>query len=89
LLQAPAARSYVSTEKKVALLKAIQERKQILFGKFSDEIDNKKKVAAWNDILLVAKSLEIVSEQREWAYVRDTIWGQWRSRALVRQMTAS
>jgi len=58
-------------------------KKNILFGKFSDEIDHNKKVAAWKEVLVIAKSLEIVTEQRDWTYLRDSIWGQWRSRALV------
>jgi len=47
------------------------------------ELDNNSKIDAWNEVLLKAKSLEVVSDQRDWTYVRDKIWGHWKSRVLV------
>jgi len=68
----------------VALLQLIKDKKTSLFGKFSNELDHGMKTAAWEEVLLKAKSLEIVAANKNAAYVRDSVWGVWRARTLVR-----
>jgi len=71
-------------ESKLALLNLIKEKKDVLFGKFSSELDNHMKHAAWEAVLDKAKSLQLVTEKRDSTYVRDKLYGLWKSRALVR-----
>jgi hypothetical protein len=73
----------ISEAKKVALLTLINSKKRILFGKFSNELDSRQKEDAWNEVLLKAKSLEMVQDNRDYKYVRDKLYGVWRVRTLV------
>ena len=73
----------MSKASKIALLNLIQCKKTILFGKFSSDLDNKEKHLAWTEVLMKAQSLTIVSSDRDVAFVRDKVWGVWKSRALV------
>lgn len=66
----------------MALLNVIQEKRSILFGKIS-EVDNKQRHLGWMEVLSSAQSLQIVSAERDFAFVRDKIWGVWKSRAMV------
>lgn len=75
----------IPSDGKLALLQHIKEKRELLFGKFSSEVDHKMKAEAWNDILLKAKSLQLVTENRDAAYVRDKLYGVWKCRALVRK----
>jgi len=67
----------------VALLQLIKDKKSIIFGKFSNEPDHGMKSAAWEEVLLKAKSLEIFAATKNAAYVRDSVWGVWRARTLL------
>lgn len=69
------------SKKKLALLSYIEDRKQILFGNFK-VTTNKEKQTAWEEVLEKAKALELVSADREWTYVRDNIFGLWKSRSM-------
>jgi hypothetical protein len=65
------------------LWKMIQEKKSILFGKFTDELENKMKNDAWDEVVVKPKSLQLIREDRDADVVRDKLYGQWKSRAFV------
>jgi len=56
---------------KIELLNLIKRKKSILFGKFSNELDNREKHSAWEEVLSKAKSLGMVTEDRRAEFVRD------------------
>jgi len=68
---------------KIELLNLIKRKKSILFGKFSSDLDNREKHSAWEEVLSKAKSLGMLTEDRRADFVRDKLWGVWRSRAMV------
>lgn len=76
------------TEKKLALLQTIREKKAILFGQFSSDVEKLTIDAAWEDVLCHAKSLALVTEKRDTSYVRK-LFSQWKSRTLVSFLTQS
>jgi hypothetical protein len=61
----------------------VKEKKSILFGKFTDELANKMKNDAWDEVVVKPKSLQSIREDRDADFVRDKLYGQWKSRALV------
>lgn len=69
-------------EKKIALLEVIKNKKSVLFGNFKN-VTAVQKQEAWEDVLLKAKSLELASSEKSWIYVRDNLFGLWKSRTLV------
>jgi hypothetical protein len=38
---------------------------------------------AWDEVVVKAKSLQLIGEDRDPDFVRDKLYGQWKSRALV------
>ncbi|OXA49679.1 hypothetical protein Fcan01_15337 [Folsomia candida] len=75
----------VAKSHKLPLLNMIKQKKSILFGNFSSDLDNKAKTNAWNEVLLKAKSLQIVSAERNYAFVRDKVYGAWKTRTLEKR----
>jgi hypothetical protein len=67
----------------MAFLRTIMKKKDVLFRKFASDLDNREKKLAWTEVLLKAKSLQIVTAERDEKYVRDNVWGVWKSRTLV------
>jgi len=68
---------------KLAILSMIKDKKDILFGKFKTDLENQTKVKEWECILVKAKSLEMVGSGKDWKYIRDNLFGIWKSRAMV------
>lgn len=66
------------------MLAFIKEKKDVLFGKFTSELDKNRKTSAWKDALIKAQSLQIVASTRDWTYLRDNVFGVWKTRAMVR-----
>lgn len=67
-------------EKYMFLLNAIEDKKDILFGKFSENITHKLKEDTWKDIVkeMAAHGHNIVQKECKtppWKYLRDTVWG--------------
>jgi len=67
---------------KVALLKKIREEKEGLFGAFSNTLTKSDKTKKWKEMTEFAHSLGF-AEEKDWTYVRDTVWGNWKTRTLV------
>ncbi|CAG7785290.1 unnamed protein product, partial [Allacma fusca] len=72
---------------KMAILTMIRDRKEVLFGIFTSELDNASKKQAWVDVLTKAQSIGACNSSRTWEFVRDSMWGNWKSRTLVRNIT--
>lgn len=76
----------MSTKAKIKLnciLLAIKKKKDVLWGRFSNKLDHKCKEKAWGEVTTLAKSLGICKDSKDWKYVRDHIYGQWKLRSQV------
>ena len=76
-------RKRVKADHKLALLALIFEKRDVLFGQFSSSLENRDKQDAWEEVRLKAMSLGICSAARDRAYVRDKIFGEWKSSSIV------
>lgn len=68
------------------LLDEINDKKEVLFGKFSEKITLKDKEKEWQNILdkLTALGHKVVPDGHSWKYLRDTVWAtNLKSRTLV------
>jgi hypothetical protein len=70
-------------DKKLAILTMIKEKKHILFGQFSSTLENAQKQDAWKEVLLKAQSIGACGAERDWTWVRDSLYGVWKSRSVV------
>jgi hypothetical protein len=68
---------------KVTFLEEMNKKKQILFGALTPQVTKQTKQKAWQEIYTTAASLGVVSSEKSWTYVRDTVWPNLRKRALV------
>lgn len=68
----------------MTLLKAIEEQKDILFGKFSDKLSKVNKDEAWQGVAELARQLSVMKSHQSVEYFRNTIWQNWRRKAIVR-----
>jgi len=71
--------------KEVAILQKIKEEKDILFGAFSNKQMKEDKTKKWQKVTELAQSLDIAAG-KNWQYERDTVWGNWRKRTMVRKV---
>jgi len=71
------------TREKIAFLKAIEERKDTIFGAFSATLTNKDKEKAWKEIQseTLAQGFTKYSE-KEWKKLRDECWQDLRKATL-------
>lgn len=72
-----------TTSMKLSILEAINEHKQILFAKFNSNVTHEMKVEAWKKVLEHANAIGMVDKTRDWIFVRDKMYGVWKSRTLV------
>lgn len=79
-------RPRIPKEKKIALLTSIKDKKHILFSKCTSEVEKLTVRNVWNDILLQAKALQLVSPEKNWQYLRDQVYSVWKAKSLVCQM---
>lgn len=70
--------------KRVTVLTLIREKKEVLFGKHSPNLTNEMKISAWREVMELAQSLDIIPIEKEWTYVRDTTWQNWRRATVVK-----
>ncbi|CAG7832732.1 unnamed protein product [Allacma fusca] len=74
---------------KMVILTMIRDNKDVLFGNFTSELENIQKKKAWVDILVKAQSIGACNSSRKWEFVRDSMWGNWKSRTLQKRDNAN
>ena len=60
--------------KKIAILQKIRDSKEILFGAFSPELTKQTKAEEWKKIHSFALAMGVISQEKDFVYVRDTYW---------------
>ncbi|VEN34301.1 unnamed protein product [Callosobruchus maculatus] len=68
----------IDFERKMQFLKKVRENKDILFGAFSEKLRKQDKVNKWKEMAEVAKT------DKDWTYVRDTIWQNLKKTAMLK-----
>ena len=68
---------------KAEILKEILEKKDVLFGAFSDRLTKEMKNKEWMNIHLKAQSLGIVPLNKDMSYTRYTFWQNIRKNTMV------
>lgn len=71
-------------ESKLTVLAEIRDKRDVLFGSFSDKLSKADKVEAWKTILRKCQSLGLVGPEKEYQYIRDTYWSNIKRATLVR-----
>lgn len=70
--------------KKVIVLQKVYDLKEILFANFKNTTVTKEdKIKAWEKVLKVAQANFVASPGQSWKYMRDNVFGTWKSRSLV------
>lgn len=65
----------MNVQEKIIFLSALKERKEKIFGKFSNEISRESKVGVWNEIVNVLRAHDVtLSRDKPFTYFRDTVW---------------
>ena len=77
--------SKLTMESKLFFLKLVLQRKNFLFASFSSTITKEKKVQAWRDIdaECSAMGLNIRPYDKDFTYLRDTVWPNCRRATIV------
>lgn len=70
---------------KLSVLNIVKENKNVLFGKLTGSICKNEKQAAWEKVLQQAKAVQLASVDKKWTFARDSLFGLWKSRTLVRE----
>ncbi len=71
-------------ESKLALLRLVSERKEVLFGSFSQTVTAKSKQESWDEIMKKCKLMGIpLPYEKGCAYLRDTVWNNLKKRTMV------
>lgn len=69
----------MNIEHKLLFLHALKARKEILFGKFSNEVSRERKVNAWKEIVNVLTAHDVpMAREKPFSYFRDTVWPNMR-----------
>lgn len=71
----------MDTTRKMTILKLIADGKSVLFGKFDNKLTFEMKVNKWKEI--AQRLNEMGLYDKDWKYLRDTTWQNWRKRTIV------
>ncbi len=66
-----------SMAQKIAFVKLISEKKNVLFGAFSATLTKLDKAAAWKWVISQCRErhgFDPTPQGKDWTYVRDTVW---------------
>lgn len=64
-------------------LRKVDELKNNLFGQFSTTITKETRRQAWTDARDYAVSIGLISNEKDYTYVRDATWPNLRNRTIV------
>ncbi|KAL1493553.1 hypothetical protein ABEB36_009257 [Hypothenemus hampei] len=70
--------------KNINFLRKIFENKAILFGKFSDTLTRSEKRNKWEEIRNYAVATGLVTNDKDYVYVRNITWGNLRKKTLTK-----
>lgn len=73
----------VSSANKALILQEIRDKKDVLFGSFSDKLTKQEKVECWKTIHQKSASLGLVAPDKDWAYSRDVFWQNLKKSTMV------
>lgn len=65
----------------MTILKFIADGKSVLFGKFDNKLPSEMKINKWKEI--AQRLNEMGLYDKDWKYLRDTTWHNWRKRTIV------
>ena len=68
---------------KIEVLNLINSEKDILFGKFSDELTAEEKFRKWDEIAERAKDVGVLKSHQNGKHLREVTWQNWRKRSVV------
>ncbi|KAL1493886.1 hypothetical protein ABEB36_009570 [Hypothenemus hampei] len=74
----------IGLERKMQFLTKIRENKDILFGAFSEKLRKQDKIEKWKEMAMVAQSICLLPADKDWTYVRDTIWQNLKKTAMLK-----
>lgn len=69
--------------KQVGFLQKVLENKDVLFGKFTNEITRNTKQDKWTEMRNYAVSLGLITCDKDYSFVRDNTWGNIRKKTMV------
>lgn len=69
--------------KKISFLRKILENKDILFGKFSGSLTQNDKQKKWEEIREFAVSIGLITNDKNYTFVRNNTWGNIRKATMV------
>lgn len=64
-------------------LNKLKDNKDILFGAFSDKLKKQDKVEKWKEMAVLAQSICLAPADKDWTYIRDTVWQNLKKTAMV------
>ncbi|CAH1114879.1 unnamed protein product [Psylliodes chrysocephalus] len=65
-------------------LNKIKENIDILFGAFSDKQRKQDKIEKWKEMAIMAQSICLLPTDKDWTYVRDTMWQNLNKTAMLK-----
>ena len=75
-----------SVNQRLIVLQLIRPQKEILFGAFTPSLTKKKKESAWEQVRVDAIAAGAAGlSQKDWTYVRDSIWSAARRDTLAKK----
>lgn len=65
----------MDNREKLLFLSNVKDKKNLLFGKFSNELTRENKQKAWKDIVDILKVHNVaLAKEKDLSYFRDTVW---------------
>lgn len=71
------------------ILELIRSKKEVLFGTVSKELTVTQKSEAWRIVTEEAKKLGVFPTEKDFKYLRDVVWPNYRKRTLTKLKTSN
>lgn len=69
--------------KHLSFLQKLKEKKEVLFGKFSDTLNRGVKQEEWEEVRKFCIAIGLVTVDKDFSYVRNNTWGNLRKKTMV------